>query len=53
MTDRKANKRKLEKSGFRHVAGWVHEEDVPTCEKVIDRARDKVNALVSKAKEDE
>ena len=42
IVDRKAKKRKLEKSGLRHVAGWVDKEDKPKVDKMIDRQKDRV-----------
>ena len=42
MTDRKKKKRRLEDSGLRHAAGWVHKEDKPKFDKLVEKAVDKV-----------
>lgn len=44
MTYRLAKKRTLQKSGFVHVAGWVKADDAPKVEKLIEKARPKVEA---------
>lgn len=42
MTYRLAKKRALQKAGFVHVAGWVHEDDATEIEAKIKAARPKV-----------
>lgn len=49
MTDRKAIKRRLERLGFVHVAGWVSDEDATAIRHKIEAAL----ADVEKVKRDE
>lgn len=38
-------KERLEKSGLRHVAGWVDKDDKPAVDEMIERQKDKVEAI--------
>ena len=45
MTDRKAIKRRLEKHGFVHVAGWVRVSDAPAIRRKIEAVREDVEKV--------
>ena len=47
MTDRKANKRRLNAHGFVHVAGWVRDEDAADTLRKIEDAQDDVEGILN------
>lgn len=44
-------KRLLERLGFVHVAGWVHQSDAPKIRKLIEAAREEVRKVKEETSE--
>lgn len=47
MTDRKANKRRLESRGFEHVSGWVTKAYAKQVNAQINFYREEVEAVIA------